>query len=286
MGKKIAVLLLIMALLASFAACKAEPVTDAVSSEQSAASSVESGVASTPEQTDNTSSVISSVSTETSKPAENSKPASSSKPQQTDRLFFASVLSEGAFGGGNAMALADADSQGLTAKRILARCAHEIFHSYVFDNMASVATRDFEWLVGFDTYEFKQYAVPSDVVFSVAEKFFVIDDSVKTMMKQSNLYDAATDKFWSYPTDMWFTGIDATVMGYEALSDSEYMLYVKAREINHTGPCSVCAANDSCVISSPLFKVKIKQNEKANNGFVILSFDFIAEIPSSVPKFN
>lgn len=293
MIKKIAVLLSLMILLVSFAACKAEQTNEDSNSGITSVSSVADSTESKAEEIESSNTVSSSnaVSSLQSNPTVSSKPQETiSKPQETTskpekpNFQISRLFGDGCFDGGNAMALSDTDSNGLTAKRIIARSSYEIFHSYVYDNLDGVAKRDLEYVIGNTTHILKQFAVPSETVFSIANKFFIIDDSVKTTMKKSELYDAATDKFWTYPPDFWFTGIDATLIGYKDLGSGKYTLYVKAREMNHIGPCSICGANNSCVVSTPCFKMDIKADAAAERGYYILSFEYVDSIPDNIVK--
>lgn len=188
------------------------------------------------------------------------------------------------FYGGNALALPNKGVNGLTAERILNRSSYEIFHGYVFDNMDKVETKDWEYTLDGVTHLFEQYAVPEDVVYSKASMFFVIDESTKDMLRQSDRYDSDKKTYWVYDPSPFFTGIDATIVGYEDLGNGEFMLYAKAREPKHLSPCGECATTNSCVISTPLFKTKIKTTE--NNKFVVCSFDYIDAIPTDIKKIN
>ena len=188
------------------------------------------------------------------------------------------------FYGGNALALPNKGVNGLTAERILNRSSYEIFHGYIYDNMYKVEMKKWEYFIDGVTKLFPQYAVPEDIVYSKASMFFVIDETTKNMLRQSDRYDSNNKAYWVCDPSPFFTGIDATTVGYEDLGNDEFVLYVQARETNHLSPCGECGPTNSCVISTPLFKTKIKTTE--NNNYVICSFDYIDAIPTNIEKIN
>ena len=117
----------------------------------------------------------------------------------------------------------------------------------------------------------------------MASNFFNINEATKTLLKQSERYDSNSKTYWIFDPSPFFTGDDATIEGYEDLGNGEYMLYVKATERNHTGPCSNCATTNSCVLSSPLFKAKIKATNDSKK-YLVYSFEYISSIPSNITK--
>ena len=141
---------------------------------------------------------------------DSSDTTTSTKPNTPVKLPF-----DEEFYGGNALALPNKGVNGLTAERILNRSSYEIFHGYVFDNMDKVETKDWEYTLDGVTHLFEQYAVPEDVVYSKASMFFVIDESTKDMLRQSDRYDSDKKTYWVYDPSPFFTGIDATIVGYE-----------------------------------------------------------------------
>lgn len=232
----------------------------------SPASSVETSTDTTSSDTENsnsTNSITSSVTEETAP----------SLPFNTE---------EGGFDGGNALALTDKGVSGLTANRILNRSSWEIFHAYIYENFSSVETKVWEYQRGSTTMLSKQYAVPENIVYQYAAKFFDIDSATKNLLKASDRYDNAKGIYWICPPDAWFTGFDATAKGYEALGNDTYTVYVQAREVNHDGACTDCATTNSCVISQPLFKINIKAT--GEKSYIITSFDYINEVPNSATK--
>ena len=85
------------------------------------------------------------------------------------------------FYGGNAMALTDQDTNGITADRILNRSSYEIFHAYIYDILSTIESKDWEYQFGGKTNIFKQYAVPEDVVYRYAAQFFNMDAETKAV---------------------------------------------------------------------------------------------------------
>lgn len=187
------------------------------------------------------------------------------------------------FNGGNAMALTDKNTNGITANRILNRSADEIFHAYVYENFSTVESKDWEYKLGEKTLLLKQFAVPEDVVYQYAAQFFNIDAETKAILTASDRYDSAKGIFWVYSPDLWFQGYDAVIKDYETLVDGEYVVYAQAVETDHiAAPHTDCGTTNSCVVSEPCFKAKIKAKE--NGGYIILDFEYIDSIPSNVAE--
>lgn len=266
------------------------------SSEEDTDKETEGGTSNTGTPTESSKPTNNSKPTDTSKP-DNSKPTETSKPttstttpstptkpsepeetKPTVKLPF-----DDWFYGGNALALTNKGTNGLTADRILNRSSYEIFHGYIYDNISTIKLKDWVYIIGNEHHIFSQYAVPEDVVYSMASNFFNINEATKTLLKQSERYDSNSKTYWIYDPSPFFTGDDATIEGYEDLGNGEYMLYVKATERNHTGPCSNCATTNSCVLSSPLFKAKIKATNDSKK-YLVYSFEYISSIPSNITK--
>ena len=185
------------------------------------------------------------------------------------------------FNGGNALALTDKNTDGVTANRILNRSSYEIFHAYVYENFSTTESKEWEYKQGKTTYNMKQYAVPEDVVYQYAAQFFNIDEETKATLKASDRYDSAKGIYWVCGPDLWFQGYDAVIKGYESLGSDEYILYAQAVETDHPGaPHSECATTEACIVSQPCFKAKIKATGKSS--YIILSFEYIDSIPDNI----
>lgn len=187
------------------------------------------------------------------------------------------------FSGGNALALTDKNMNGITANRVLNRSSYEIFHAYIFDNLSSIETKDWKYQLGDVTHNLKQYAVPESVVYQYAAQFFNIDTATKNILKASDRYDSSKGVYWIYDNSPWFSsGDDAEIKGYDNLGNDEYTVYAQAKEVDHLWPCADCATTNSCVISQPCFKAKIKATGKSS--YIVLSFEYIDTIPSNITK--
>ena len=184
------------------------------------------------------------------------------------------------FDGGNALALTDKNTNGITANRILNRSSYEIFHAYIYEHLSSIETKDWEYQFGNTTCKFKQYAVPENIVYQYAAAFFNLDTEAKNLLKASDRYDHQKGSFWIYDY-IWSNGYDAIIKGYEKLNDDEYVLYAEAIETNHIGaPHTGCSTTKECVISRPCFKAKIQAT--GANSYIVISFEYIDSIPSNI----
>ena len=222
------------------------------------------------------------TTTTTSKPTETNKPTTSTTTSTSSVPAKPTLPFNDLFDGGNALALTDKDTNGLTANRILNFSSYEIFHAYVFDKLGSIETKDWTYNIGNTTYMMNQYAVPEDVVYQYAASFFNIDAEAKNLLKASDRYDNQKGIFWIYDY-IWANGYDAVVKGYEPLNNDEYVLYAEAIETNHpAAPHSECATTEECVLSRPTFKAKIKATGKRS--YIVLSFEYIDSIPNNITK--
>lgn len=188
-----------------------------------------------------------------------------------------------AFYGGNAMALTDQGTNGITADRILNRSSYEIFHGYIYDILSTIESKDWEYQFRGVTHIFKQYAVPEDVVYRYVARFFDMDAETKAVLMASERYDSERGIYWIYDNGPWFgySG-EPEIKGYEDLGNGEYILYAQGKELNHLWPCTDCATTNACVVSQFYFKATIKTTEA--NRYVILDFEYIDSIPGNIAE--